>query len=77
MSGCFDFRIIKQEDGTEIFDMSLSTPYDSLTLFQMLEYIEADNQIAFMESIKRREQVEQKRHKRTLLHKVVALCNLI
>lgn len=77
MSGCFDFRIIKQEDGTEIFDRSLSTPYDSITPCQMMEYIEADNQIAFMESIKRREQAERKRHKRTLFHKAVALWSLI
>lgn len=77
MSGCFDFRIIKQEDGTEIFDQSLSTPYGSITPIQMLEYIEADNQIAFMERIKKKEQMEQKRNKRTLLHKAIALWSLI
>lgn len=77
MSGCFNFRIIKQEDGTEIFDRSLSTTYDSITPFQMLEYIEADSQIAFMESIKRREQAERERYKRKLLHKAVALWSLI
>lgn len=77
MSGCFDFRIIKQEDGTEIFDRSLSTPYDSITPLQMMEYIEADTQIAFMDSIKRREQTEQERRKSTLFYKTVALLGLV
>lgn len=77
MNGCFDFRIIKQEDGTEIFDRSLSTPYDSITPLQMIEYIEADTQIALMDSIKRREQTERERRKSTLFYKTVALLGLV
>lgn len=36
--GMFNFRIIKGNDGNDIIDRNLLTPYDSLTPVQMMEY---------------------------------------
>lgn len=38
----FDFRIIDIADGNQIIDRNLKTPYKSLTLLQMVEYLEMD-----------------------------------
>lgn len=61
----FNFRIISCPDGTQVIDHSLKTPYSALTPVQMEEYMEIDNQIAFMERLKRKEQRESE-HKRKL-----------
>ncbi len=44
----FNFRIISLADGNQIIDSSLKTPYDSLTVVQMQEYIEVDCQLGLM-----------------------------
>lgn len=49
----FNFRIIYGTNGTDIIDQSLSTPYNSLTPKQMQDYIEVDNQLATMATMKR------------------------
>ena len=49
----FNFRIIYGTNGTDIIDQSLSTPYNSLTPKQMQDYIEVDNQLAAMATMKR------------------------
>lgn len=77
MNDCFKFRIIKRDDGIEVFDSSCSTPYNSLTLEQMQEYIEVDNQIAFMESMKRKEQREQRKYQKNPLYKLAVLCQML
>lgn len=58
MENCFYFRIIQSDNGIEVFDKSCITPYAALTPVQMQEYIEADNQIALMSRMKRKEQRE-------------------
>ena len=47
----FNFRIITTEDGNQIIDRNLKTPYNALTPTQMVEYTEMDNQLAFMDRI--------------------------
>lgn len=63
MKTMFDFRIIICSDGTEIIDTSLKTPYEALTSVQMLEYVEMDARLAYMEMMARkaREEAERKR----------------
>lgn len=39
----FNFRIIKIANGAEIIDSTLSTPYNSLTPIQMMDYINVEN----------------------------------
>lgn len=44
----FNFRIIKT-NGAEIIDNTLSTPYNSLTPIQMMDYINVENSLYFTE----------------------------
>ena len=58
----FHFRIITTQDGNQIIDRNLSTPYESLTPTQMVEYTEIDNQLTIMDRLERkaRERAKQK-----------------
>lgn len=38
----FNFRIITTADGNQIIDRKLKTPYESLDIFQFMEYLEAE-----------------------------------
>lgn len=49
----FNFRIIKTTNGAEIIDNTLSTPYNSLTSLQMMDYINVENSLYFAERQKR------------------------
>ena len=50
----FEFRIIACADGTEIIDRNLKTPYKALTPIQMVEYMEMDNRLAYMDRMERK-----------------------
>lgn len=52
----FKFRLINTSDGNQVIDKTLYTPYESLTAIQMVEYIEVDNQLAYMDRIERKRQ---------------------
>ena len=45
----FNFRIIKTSNGVEIIDSTLSTPYNSLTLMQMIDYINVEDMLYLAE----------------------------
>ena len=45
----FNFRIIKSANGVEIIDSTLSTPYNSLTPMQMIDYINVENMLYLAE----------------------------
>lgn len=49
----FNFRIIRTANGAEIIDSTLSTPYNSLTPLQMMDYINVENSLYFAERRKR------------------------
>lgn len=59
----FNFRIINTADGNQIIDRNLKTPYDALTPTQMMEYMEMDSSLAFMDRMERkaREKAEHMR----------------
>lgn len=50
----FNFRIINTADGNQIIDRNLKTPYEALTPTQMMEYMEMDNSLAFMDRMERK-----------------------
>ena len=52
MEAC-NFRIIKTSNGVEIIYNTLSTPYNSLTPLQMMDYINVENSLYFSERQKR------------------------
>lgn len=59
----FNFRIINTADGNQIIDRNLKTPYEALTPTQMMEYMEMDNSLVFMDRMERkaREKTEHMR----------------
>lgn len=62
----FNFRIIKTANGAEIIDSTLSTPYNSLTPLQMMDYINVENSLYFAE----RQRRLQKAVEPTIINKV-------
>lgn len=76
----FDFRIIETPDGNQIIDSTLKTPYSSLTPFQMLEYMEIDNQLAFMERLEKKQKREAERQRKfayKLFYKIACACGIM
>ena len=51
----FDFRIIDTEDGNQIIRRDITTSYNDLTPLQMIEYIETDKKLLFMDRMKQRD----------------------
>lgn len=49
--------------------------FDSLTIQQQIEYIEADNILYFMDRQKRRETREAQKHK-SILNKLACMCGI-
>lgn len=76
----FDFRIIDTTDGNQIIDRNLKTPYNALSPIQMIEYLEMDNRLAYMDRMERqaREEAERKRKiVRNPIYKIACLCGLV
>ena len=87
----FNFRLINTPDGNQIIDTTLKTPYSSITPLQMEEYIEIDNQLAYMERMERKKEREAERiyNRRMLckcaensrlwklIHKVACMCGIM
>ena len=74
----FDFRLINTPDGNQIIDTTLKTPYSSLTPLQMVEYIEMDRHLAFMERMERKKKrVLKHRQENNPLWKLACLCGII
>ena len=76
----FNFRIITTADGNQIIDRILKTPYDALTPTQMLEYMEMDNSLAFMDRVERKakQKTEQTRKlAKNPLYKMACMVGLI
>lgn len=60
----FNFRIIICDDGTEIIDRHLKTPYNALTAVQMVEYMEMDARLSFMDRIENKARREAERQRK-------------
>ena len=76
----FNFRLINTPDGNQIIDTTLKTPYDSITPIEMLEYMEVDNRLAYMERIEKKQQREAERKQKftyRFIHKVACICGIL
>lgn len=76
----FNFRLINTSDGNQIIDTTLKTPYSSLTPIQMVEYIEMDNQLEYMERMERKQKREAERQRKftyKFMHKVACACGIM
>ena len=76
----FDFRIIDTADGNQIIDRSMKTPYNELTPVQMLEYMEMDAKLSFMDRMERRAKAEAERKRRIArnpFYRIACLCGFV
>lgn len=76
----FDFRIIDTADGNQIIDRNFKTPYKALTPLQMVEYLEMDNRLAYMDRMERKAKAEAERRRklaRNPIYKIACLCGLV
>ena len=76
----FEFRIIDTADGNQIIDRNLKTPYEALTPLQMVEYVEVDVQLAIMDAMERKAQIEASRKQKfvfRLARKVACMCGIM
>ncbi len=76
----FEFRIIDTSDGNQIIDRSLKTPYNALTPLQMVEYLEMDVRLAYMDRMERKAKAEAERRRkiaRNPIYKMACLCGLV
>ena len=76
----FNFRIISTPDGNQIIDTSLKTPYDTLTPTEMIEYIEMDKNMAFMDQMEKKRRKEEERQRklaRNPFWKLACACGIL
>lgn len=76
----FEFRIIDTPDGNQIIDRNLKTPYKALTPLQMVEYLEMDNRLAYMDMVERKARAETERRRkiaRNPIYRMACLCGLV
>lgn len=76
----FDFRIIETADGNQVIDLTLKTPYSSLTPIQMVEYTEVDNRLEYMKRIKlkqKREAEQKRKFTYRFINKIYCICNIM
>ena len=75
----FNFRIIDTADGNQIIDRQLQTPYNALTPSQMVEYVEMESRLYFIDRMERRARAEAERKqriKRNPFYRVACMCGL-
>ena len=75
----FNFRIIDTADGNQIIDRNLKTPYNALTPTQMVEYMEMDSQLAFMDRMERKARAKAERRQklaRNPFYRIACVCGL-
>ena len=63
----FDFRIIEGQNGSQVIDTTLKTPFESLTPVQMVDYIEVEEQLLYMKKLKAKQDKQSKRKRNPLL----------
>lgn len=76
----FEFRIIDTPDGNQIIDRNLKTPCNALTPLQMVEYLEMDNRLAYMDRMEQKARTEAERRRkiaRNPIYKMACLCGLV
>lgn len=75
----FNFRIIDTVDGNQIIDRNLKTPYNALTPTQMMEYMEMDSQLSFMDRMERKARAKAERTRklaRNPFYRIAYVCGL-
>ena len=80
MSECFNFRIVKSANGTEIIDRNRITPMAALAPIALIEYKRTENDLYFMDRQKAKQQREAERKQKLtykFMHKVACACGIV
>ena len=75
----FNFRLIETPDGNQVIDTTLKTPCESLTPLQMMEYMEMDSQLSFMDRMERKARAKAERRRklaRNPFYRIACVCGL-
>ncbi len=76
----FNFAIINVSDGIQVIDRTVTTKSNTLNPIELLDYMELDAQLVFMDKLKRKARQEAERRKRVsykLRHRIACLCRLL
>lgn len=73
----FDFRIINTDDGNQVIDRTLKTPYNALTPLQMVEYTEMDNILAYMDRMEQKARAEAERQRKFVRNPIYKMAHVI
>ena len=69
----FNFRILNYGN-SQVIDTNLKTPIEALNPFELMEYIEIDNNLYYME---RKKKKEEKQKAKNPLWKIACLCGIL
>ena len=76
----FNFRLIDTGNGTQIIDRDLSTPLESLTPAQQVEYKQVESSLLYIDLQKKKKHREAERKRKItykLFHKLACVCGII
>ncbi len=75
----FNFRIINTPDGNQVIDRTIQTSCDTLDSFQLLEYMEVEEKLSVMDSLKRKQRMERERRQRVRnpFYRLACMCGII
>lgn len=73
---CYDFRIIKTGDNTEVIDETLKTPIDSIDGIMAVKYQETQEALDYIHRKEKEKQI-QKELKSKLVYRVACFFGLI
>lgn len=75
----FNFTIITTPDGNQVIDRTIPTPCDTLDSFQLLEYMEVEEQLSKMDILERKQRMERERRRkvRNPLYRLACICGII
>ena len=75
----FNFAIINTPDGNQVIDRTKQTPCDILDSFQLLEYMEVEEKLSVMDSLKRKQRMKRERRQRVRnpFYRLASICGII
>lgn len=76
----FYFRLITTQNGMQIIDESLKTPFVSLTNEEMEDYIQTDKALTVINRIKKRKAKEELRRRKLAhnpIYKLACICGMV
>lgn len=73
----YNFRLIKQKDGSELIDDNLKTPISSLTSSKQIEYDFVENSLFALYLEQKKKEREQQEKENKLSYKILTFFNLL